>query len=54
MLKAIEKLTRSPLTPYNDHPYHSSSLGALSAGKSAMPSNGRRRFASRRRFGRRR
>ena len=54
MLRAIEKLTQSSLTPYDDHPYHSSSIGALGAGKSAMTANGRRRFRSKRRFGRRR
>jgi ATP-dependent RNA helicase RhlE len=54
MLKAIEKLTQCSLTPYNDHPYHSSSLGALSAGKSALTPGNRRRLSSRRRFGRRR
>jgi ATP-dependent RNA helicase RhlE len=49
MLRAIEKLTQHPLTPYADHPYHSSSLGALCAGKTAMTPANRRRFRPRRR-----
>ncbi len=49
MLKEIEKLTQHPLTLYDDHPYHSSSLGALGAGKSAMTPGNRRRFRPRRR-----
>jgi len=49
LLKAIEKLTQHALTPFADHPYHSSSLGNLSAGKSALTPANRRRFRPRRR-----
>ncbi len=54
MLKAIEKLTKCSLTAVDDHPYHSASIGALGAGKSALSPANRRRFSSKRRFGRRR
>jgi ATP-dependent RNA helicase RhlE len=54
MLRAIEKLTKTPLTAVEDHPFHSESIGALGAGKSALTSTTRRRLSSRRRYGRRR
>jgi ATP-dependent RNA helicase RhlE len=54
LFKAIQKLTQSALTPVDDHPYHSASIGLLGEGKSALRPEVRRRFSSRRRFGRRR
>jgi ATP-dependent RNA helicase RhlE len=54
MLRAIEKLTKTTLTPVDDHPFHSASIGALGAGKSALTSTTRRRLSGKRRFGRRR
>jgi ATP-dependent RNA helicase RhlE len=59
MLKEIEKLTRSPLTTVEDHPFHAPTIGSLCRGKpGSRSSNGRRRPRSRgsmtRRGGRRR
>jgi ATP-dependent RNA helicase RhlE len=53
MLKAIEKLTRCALTPVEDHPYHSQSIGNLGTGRTALRATPRRRLRPRRRFGRR-
>lgn len=44
MLRSIEKLTKSPLTTVDDHPYHSASISMLGSGVSAAgPANGHRR-----------
>ena len=58
MLRGIERLTRHSLAAFEDHPYHSASIAALSRGKPAPSglSSGRRfqrRSSSRRRTGRR-
>jgi len=37
MLRGIEKLTRCPLTAFEDHPFHSSSIAALRDRKTASP-----------------
>lgn len=57
MLRSIEKLTKSPLTTLEDHPYHSASISMIGNGESAPGlSAGRRRSPRRmlRRGGRRR
>jgi ATP-dependent RNA helicase RhlE len=57
MLRSIEKLTKSPLTTFTDHPYHSASISMIGSGESAPGlSAGRRRSPRRmlRRGGRRR
>lgn len=38
LLKAIEKLTKSPLTPVQDHPYHAPTIGNLHIGAPALHS----------------
>ena len=37
MLRGIEKLTKCPLTAFEDHPFHSSAIAALRERKSASP-----------------
>jgi ATP-dependent RNA helicase RhlE len=53
MLKAIEKLTKCSLTPVEDHPYHSQSIGNLGTGRPALRASTRRRPRLRRRPSRR-
>jgi ATP-dependent RNA helicase RhlE len=45
MLRAIEKLTKCPLTTVDDHPYHSASIGMLGSGAAVAGSSaaGRRK-----------
>jgi ATP-dependent RNA helicase RhlE len=56
MLRGIEKLTRCPLTAFEDHPFHSTAIAALRerkpavAGASIKP-GGQRKFGSRNRSG---
>jgi ATP-dependent RNA helicase RhlE len=47
MLRAIEKLTRTPLDAHEDHPFHSETIGALRHRSPRM----RRMGGSRKRFG---
>ncbi|MFH1754980.1 MAG: DEAD/DEAH box helicase [Candidatus Latescibacterota bacterium] len=48
MLRSIEKLTKSPLTTFEDHPYHSASISMLGSGVSAPGLASGRRRSSRR------
>ena len=58
MLRGIEKLTRCPLTAFEDHPFHSTAIAALrqrnlaAAGPSAQPRGQQRQFGSRNRSSR--
>ena len=49
MLRAIEKLTKTPLDAHEDHPFHSETIGSLRNRSSATRrmSGGRRHFGSR-------
>jgi ATP-dependent RNA helicase RhlE len=49
MLRAIEKLTRTPLDAHVDHPFHSETIGSFRNRSSATRpmGGGRKRFASR-------
>ncbi|MFQ5512646.1 MAG: DEAD/DEAH box helicase [Candidatus Krumholzibacteriia bacterium] len=48
MLRAIEKLTRTPLDAHEDHPFHSENIGALrNRSVATRRMGGRRRFGSR-------
>lgn len=52
LLKAIEKLTRCPLTPDDDHPFHSASIGTLHTGAPTAQRPALRRRPKSRMFGR--
>jgi ATP-dependent RNA helicase RhlE len=49
MLRAIEKLTRTPMAAHDDHPFHSETIGSFRNRSSATRrmGGGRRRFGSR-------
>lgn len=49
MLRAIEKLTRTPLDAHEDHPFHSEAIGSSRNRNSAAkrPAGGRSRFSAR-------